>query len=230
MKGKIFNIKKGSLILCATLFFLLFFGPFLNKWAVIPILLLGLSGKIIESKKTKRYFAHFVICLLVPVIAIVAACLVGLFHFSDKVMVASVVVHIGIAAFFVLYATDSLRELMASHQTNVSEVLGALNTYIILGLIYGEIYALIAHFQHGAFSIAGPLAQHMGNTTPVYDSWIYIYFSFITQTSLGYGDVTPISHLAQVVVISQTIFGQFYIAIVLAYLLHNYITNDKRAS
>ncbi len=212
-----------------TLFFLLFFGPILNKWAVIPLLLLGLSGKIIESKKTKRYLAHFILCVLLPIAAMVTAYCVGLFHGSDSRLMASIVVHIGIVAFLVFYATDSLAELMASHQTNIPEVLGALNTYIIIGLIYGEIYSLIAHFQYGSFSITGPIAQHVLNTQPMYDSWIYIYFSFITQTSLGYGDMTPVSHLAQVIVISQTIFGQFYIAIVLAYLLHNYITNDKRA-
>ncbi len=228
MKGKIFKIKKGSLILCVTLFFLLFFGPILKKWEVIPLLFLGLSGKIIESKKTKLYFAHFIICILVPIALTLIACFIGIFDISDRTTIGSVALHFGIVAFLLLYATDSLAELMASHQTNFSEVLGALNTYIILGLIYGEIYALIAHFQHGAFAITDAISKHTLSTAPMQDSWVYIYFSFITQTSLGYGDVTPISHLAQVIVISQTIFGQFYIAIVLAYLLHNYITNDKR--
>lgn len=228
MKGKIFNLKKGSFILCATLFFLLFFGPILKKWQIIPLLLLGLSGKMIENKKTKRYLAHFVICILLPTAAILIACFIGLFNTSDRDLIGSVAIHIGIVAFLVLYATDSLAELMASHQTNFSEVLGALNTYIILGLIYGEIYALVAHFQQGAFTIASAISQNALSPASMKDSWTYIYFSFITQTSLGYGDVTPVSHLAQVIVISQTIFGQFYIAIVLAYLLHNYITNDKR--
>ncbi len=228
MKKTFFTIKTGSLILCGTLFFLLFFGPFLSKWSVIPILLLGLSGKIIESKKTKRYLTHFTICILIPTTIIITACLIGLCHFPDRTMATSVTVHIGIAAFFLLYAQDSLKELMASHQTNISEVIGALNTYIIIGLIYGEIYALIAHFEPSSFSMTDRVAEHLGQVTPMYDSWIYIYFSFVTQTSLGYGDVTPLSHLAQVIVISQTILGQFYIAIVLAYLLHNYITNAAK--
>ncbi|MDH4469650.1 MAG: ion channel [Verrucomicrobiae bacterium] len=223
------RIKTGSLILCGTLFFLLFFGPILNKWAVILILLLGLGSKIIERKKTTRYLVHFLLCLLVPTLAIIAACFIGFFHSYDKTAMTPIILHIGIVAFLVVYATDSLKELMASHQTNSSEVLGALNTYIILGLIYGEIYAFIAYFQKGSFSIASAITQSTSSTNPIHDSWIYIYFSFITQTSLGFGDMTPTSHLAQVIVISQTIFGQFYIAIVLAYLLHNYITKDKKA-
>ena len=144
---------------------------------------------------------------------------------SDQDAISSVSLHAGIVAFLALYAIESLEEMMSSHQTTIAEVISALNTYMIFGLIYGEIYAFIAYFQQGAFSISEKISHISLHHLSINDSWPYIYFSFITQTSLGYGDVTPVSHLAQVFVISQTIFGQFYIAIVLAYLLHNYITN-----
>lgn len=78
----------------------------------------------------------------------------------------------------------------------------------------------------GAFTIIDKISQASLSLSSMTDSWPYIYFSFTTQTTLGYGDITPISHLAQVVVISQSIFGQFYIAIVIAYLLRNYIATE----
>lgn len=225
MSKKLSAAQKVPLILCATLFFLLFFGPVLRRWEIIPILLLGLSGKAIVSKKVKRYFTHFILCLLLPIGATLAAYLIGLLNLSDRSTLASIVIHIGIVAFLVVYAIDSLSELMGSHQASFAEVVSALNTYLIVGLIYGEIYALAAHFQPGSFSIGTAIWNKTLQHAPMNNSWPYIYFSFIAQTSLGFGDITPVSHLTQVLVISQGIFGQFYIAIVLAYLLHNYISS-----
>lgn len=228
MKKKLSVAQKVPLILCGTLFFLLFFGPVLKRWEIIPILLLGLSGKAIASKKIKRYFAHFVLCLLLPIGTILVAYFIGLFDSSDRATVISVVIHIGIVAFLLVYAVESVSELMGSQQTSFSEVISALNTYLIVGLIYGEIYALAAHFQTGSFAIGESIWNQTLHHRPMDDSWPYIYFSFIAQTSLGFGDITPVSHLVQVLVISQGIFGQFYIAIVLAYLLHNYIVNSEK--
>jgi len=220
------NIQKAPLILCGTLIFLLFFGPILKRWQIIPILLIGLSGKVITSKEKKRQFLHFLLHLSIPTALIAGAYLVEFLTIDDHTDMTSFFVHIGIISFLVLFAIDALKELMASRQTNISEVVSALNTYLIIGLIYGEIYTLIAHFQKDAFSLSTMIVKRSLYPSPLHDSWAYMYFSFVTQTSLGYGDVTPVSHLAQVFVISQTIFGQFYIAIVLAYLLHNYIVND----
>ncbi|MFZ4387402.1 MAG: potassium channel family protein, partial [Chthoniobacterales bacterium] len=51
------------------------------------------------------------------------------------------------------------------------------------------------------------------------------YFSFVTQTTLGYGDIIPIGHLARSLAISQAIIGQFYVAVVLTYILNLWIQN-----
>lgn len=220
------KFKKAPLTLCATLFFLLFFGPLLTKWEVIPILLFGMSGKVIATKKIKRYFAVFFICLLVPIAVTLAAYFMGFLCEKDDLILSAVVIHIGIVAFLGLYAVDGVAELMRTHKTNASEVLSALNAYLIFGLIYGEIYALIAYFQKGAFSIIDKMSPSSAGLSSMMDSWPYLYFSFVTQTSLGYGDITPVTHLAQVVVISQAIFGQFYMAVVIAYLLRNYMNNE----
>ena len=51
------------------------------------------------------------------------------------------------------------------------------------------------------------------------------YFSFVTQTTLGYGDIIPIAHFARSLAISQAIIGQFYVAVVLTYILNLWIQN-----
>lgn len=227
MKKNFLHAKNATLFLCGTLFFLLFFGPVLSKWEVIVIFLVGLSSKIIVHKKIKRYFLIFLGCLLMPLFFIFLAYFLGLLNASQQRTLSSIALHMGIVAFLALYAIEALEEMMSSSRATFVEVIGALNTYIIFGLIYGEIYAMIAYFQKNSFSITEKIFAAAIHHSPIEDSWPYIYFSFITQTTLGFGDITPVSHLAQVITISQGIFGQFYIAIVLAYLLHNYIARSQ---
>ena len=47
----------------------------------------------------------------------------------------------------------------------------------------------------------------------------FLYFSFITQATEGYGDIVPVSTAAETLVILQTTVGQLYLALVVAYLL-----------
>lgn len=223
MKNKFLHQKNAAFFLCCALFFLLFFGPVLSKAEVVLILLLGLSTKMILRKKVKHYGVIFLACLVIPLCAIFLASGLGLLRAEDQRTLTAIALHVGIIVFLTLYAVESIQEVMSSRQATVTEVIGALNTYIIMGLIYGELYAMIEFFQPESFSVTEKIYKTVFHHSPIYDSWPYLYLSFITQTTLGFGDITPVSHLAQVVVISQGIFGQFYIAIVLAYLLHNYI-------
>jgi hypothetical protein len=57
-----------------------------------------------------------------------------------------------------------------------------------------------------------------------------VYFSFITQTTLGYGDITPLHSLARMFVILQALVGQFYPAVVMGWLVSQEVihrTKDK---
>lgn len=56
----------------------------------------------------------------------------------------------------------------------------------------------------------------------------WLYFSFVTMTTLGYGDLTPISATARTLAYLQAVFGQFYIAILVAGLVTAYITERGR--
>ena len=52
----------------------------------------------------------------------------------------------------------------------------------------------------------------------------WLYFSFVTMTTLGFGDIAPVSALARVFAYMQAVFGQFYIAILVAGLVSGYIS------
>jgi hypothetical protein len=91
-------------------------------------------------------------------------------------------------------------------------ILGAVALYIMIGVIWAEAYQLVGIRVAGAF--AG--ITHTG--VPV-DHSNWIYFSFVTLTTVGYGDITPVAQAARSLSIFEALIGQLYPAIVLARLV-----------
>lgn len=113
-----------------------------------------------------------------------------------------------------------VRKILRSRQAGFDEVLGAVNLYIWIAVIYACLYTLISRSTPGSFHLDQQLltgSDIKRNFTELF------YFSFVTQTTLGYGDIVPVGHLARSLAISQAIIGQFYVAVVLTYILNLWI-------
>jgi hypothetical protein len=88
---------------------------------------------------------------------------------------------------------------------------GALAIYLLWGLMWTHGYSLLGHLQPGSFSYPDTLAK--------LDFASFNYFSFVTMTTLGYGDISPVSPPARAMAITQAITGQVYLAVLVARLV-----------
>jgi hypothetical protein len=88
---------------------------------------------------------------------------------------------------------------------------GAIAAYLLLGLTWASAYALVGSILPGAFAGAVP----SGPNAP--SGWIY--FSFVTLTTMGYGDITPLHAIPRSLSILEALTGQLYPAILLARLV-----------
>ena len=85
-----------------------------------------------------------------------------------------------------------------SPQPQSEKLLAAVNFYLLTGITFSYIYLIVNLFLPGSFDLAGDNIS----------SWPhYLYFSFITLTTLGYGDILPLSPLAQSLVTLEAIIG-----------------------
>ena len=84
-------------------------------------------------------------------------------------------------------------------------MLGAIAAYLALGIAFSFIFATIYRGNPESFKavIDGGLGE-------------FNYFSFVTMTTVGYGDITPVTNLARAVVVFQTIMGQIFLVVVVA--------------
>ncbi|MGF1737787.1 potassium channel family protein [Photobacterium satsumensis] len=105
-----------------------------------------------------------------------------------------------------------MRQILFTGSIDNNKVVGSLALFLLLGLMWAIAYLLILEFSPESFT--GLEAKNWGDNFSN-----AAYFSFVTLTTLGYGDMSPISPVAQVIVYLEAIAGVFYMAIVVASLV-----------
>jgi hypothetical protein len=93
-------------------------------------------------------------------------------------------------------------------------VLGAIAAYLLLALCFSLAYDLVAYAQPTAFTITGLETQG-----PQVRAWSFLYFSVVTLTTVGFGDIAAVHPAARSLVMAEALIGQLYPAILLARLV-----------
>jgi hypothetical protein len=107
-----------------------------------------------------------------------------------------------------------IRVFRSDRQVTLHRVKGAVAVYILFGITWSMLYQFLDLSFAGAFSLS---AAHHLDTTGRQET--FTYFSFVTLTTLGYGDVTAIHPTARMFVIMEALMGQLYPATLLARLV-----------
>lgn len=128
------------------------------------------------------------------------------------------VAHDALVVVFLGWAVvEILRGLFSAGAVNGDDVLGAVCGYVLAGAAWAKVYGLASFLVPGSFDISGELQNTLvewhGRST------LFMYFSFVTLTTLGYGDVTPTRSPATTLVLMEAVFGQFYVAVVVAQIV-----------
>lgn len=92
---------------------------------------------------------------------------------------------------------------------NAQSVFGAICIYILLGLFFSVVYGAIGALGSGSFFANGEVAT----------SNDFLYFSFVTMTTTGYGDFTAATSLGRTLAVTEALLGQLYIVTVLALIV-----------
>ncbi len=122
-----------------------------------------------------------------------------------------------------LLATEILRHVLGKGPITWHRIRGAVSIYLFFGLILAEFYRALATFIPGSFQL--PLGVEK-NPELLYAQMVY--FSFITQTTLGYGDIVPLHPIARMLVVLQALVGQSYPATVMAWLVSQEVIHRNR--
>ncbi|MCZ6894930.1 MAG: potassium channel family protein [Gammaproteobacteria bacterium] len=122
-------------------------------------------------------------------------------------------------AFLLLSAWHAGRDVLFGGEVTLNRIVGAMCIYEMIGLIWAVMFTGIAHLTPQAFTGAGTGEQ------PFF--WDFVYYSFVTLTTLGYGDITPHAPFAKSLAYMEALIGQLYIAVLIASLVGSHLSKTN---
>lgn len=212
------NPSKGRfflLLISILLYFVV--RPFLEGYIGIGLLLdiffsfMLFSG--IYAVSEKRY--HLIIGLLLGLPPFV---MLWSEHFVESPFLN--VVGDGLMIPFFAYTTIiTLSHLFRKEEVTADVIMGAVCVYFFIGLMWSFGFSMLESLQPGSFRFAQGQTADVSNFT---------YYSFVTQTTLGYGDITPVTAPARSLSLLEAIIGQLYLAVLIARMVGIHIAQSSR--
>lgn len=123
----------------------------------------------------------------------------------------------GLAAVFFGVAAVVVMRHLVTYDVTTDNVAGAVCAYLFLGLGIGLLFTIIETLRPSSFHAGEGLAAEL--TDPAGRRSALVYFSFVTLTTAGYGDIVPATGLTRILAALEAVLGQFYLAILVASLV-----------
>ncbi|UCG14008.1 MAG: two pore domain potassium channel family protein [Deltaproteobacteria bacterium] len=119
--------------------------------------------------------------------------------------------------FFGYTAIIILSYLLGAREITAEVIMAAVCTYFLIGFVWALGYSLLEAYQPGSFSIG---------ESPEQEPFHFFYYSFVTLTTLGFGDITPLTNPARSLSLVEATIGQIYIAVLIARLVGIHISQS----
>jgi hypothetical protein len=127
----------------------------------------------------------------------------------------------------------AFRGIITARCVRSNEIYGAIYVYLVIGVMFAEVYQLLLAWQAGALyfdpgRFGGP--QVIGDRPYIRGAGDVLYYSFVTLTTVGYGDVTPSSPLARSLSLVEAVIGIMYVATMIARFVSIQTSGESRSA
>ena len=122
--------------------------------------------------------------------------------------------------FFLYIIGVILSYVLRSKQISQEVIFGALVVYLLLGLLWTFLFSMTETLSPGSFSSPARLGEE--------NRFAFLYYSYVTLTTLGYGDVTPVTSMATSLAVVEAIIGQIYLTVLIARLVGMHISYSSK--
>jgi hypothetical protein len=133
------------------------------------------------------------------------------------------------AVFFGYLIWNILRDISTRDRPTSERIFGGLCAYIFIGVLFALLYAHLEYRDPGvsAFTASNDAIIESATSETSLLS-LFIYYSFVTLTTLGYGDITPVSDAARTLAWMEALFGQLYLAVMVAGFVADHISKGAQ--
>jgi hypothetical protein len=129
--------------------------------------------------------------------------------------------------FFVFIIAVILRNIFRSDNVTLGTIFGVMSVYLLIGVAWSFLYAVVEMATPGSFDFGGLLDTVDASSTHG-ELRFFGYYSLVTLSTLGYGDITPLSPIARSMSALEAITGQLYIAVLIAFMVGTHVAQKGR--
>ena len=145
----------------------------------------------------------------------------GIEAFGTVENTALIVVELSVALiYYLLIFIIIMRRVLDRSPVTTDKIFGAVSAYILIGIGWAGIFALLQVVNPGSFAIPEMLVSEKA-----WGMWS-LYFSFVSLTTIGYGDITPLTPAAQTYAYIEAVFGQIFLTVLIARLVALHIVHS----
>ncbi|MGH7382492.1 MAG: potassium channel family protein [Candidatus Methylomirabilales bacterium] len=219
---RVFSATRGHFFyLLVSLFLLLLLHPFFAGAVLGRIVFLGCFSAVLFAalyavSENRRVFT-LAVAIAIPVLA---GRWLGFFLESGFL---ALMVQSGTALFFAFTLAILLSHVLKDEEVTGDKINGAICVYLLIGLTWGLLFSVIEAIRPGSFQ----MAQAPDGGTEEKLS-LFVYYSFVTMTTVGYGDVLPATPVARSLSIVEAVIGQIYLATLIARLVGLHIVHSLK--
>jgi len=205
------SLWRNNLALFISLMALIFAMPVIpiedHKLTRIILALIVASGLYATEFKARVFRLLFVLGSFV-----VSVTLLDFIIPNSRVL--DIIVFFSNTLFFVLVTLALVAHVARAKTADRSTILCAINSYLLIGLTASLLLLILFLFAPQSFNQIDPANFSFSS---------FLYFGFVTLTTLGYGDITPATPLARSISTFFALFGQLYLVIIMAMIIGKYL-------
>jgi hypothetical protein len=137
--------------------------------------------------------------------------------------------HLASMTFTILVISAVLSQVLTTEYVTLDTVIGAASVYVLIGLLWGALYALLEFWLPGSFNFQAAFQTAAPTTlVPLMKDTAILYYSFETLTTIGYGDITPANPPARFFSVTEALVGQLYLAVLVARFVGMQVSHGTR--
>ena len=131
-------------------------------------------------------------------------------------------------AFLGFTVAVGLRFLFRADRVTHGTIWASLCVYLLLGIVWADVYSMLDYLNPSAFEFSRAVEGSTGHMElGAQESVVPLYYSFVTMTTLGYGDIVPRTPTARMLSALQAVMGQLYLAVLVARLVGLHISQSN---
>ncbi|MFH1652806.1 MAG: potassium channel family protein [Pseudomonadota bacterium] len=207
------------------LLFLIFLTAFMEEHSVLYILfafsLLWVFGSVIFTIRKTRTSA--IIAIISGVIALISGFLWAVPGVSELLTIhAFIVCALSYAVFIFVAILCIVRSVFYGQRVTMDRIVGSVCGYLLVGLCFAFVFAALDIINPSSFDFGGNATHTIENFRD------FIYFSYSTLATIGYGDMLPTSPLTRILSSLEGIVGSIYLVVMVARLVGMQVSQSAR--